>query len=510
MSASIIKSTLIVSAIVVASKILGFVRQLVVAMFFGATAGTDAFYASSSFINSFASLVFSAVSVTLLSQYMKAKESASENKLLYSALLAIIPVSCVLSLILCVGATPLSHLLAPSMSEAGREMLIFNLRVMSVVLIPYGLLLILNVALEANDLFGAGRIPTLLQNACVVIAVLIFGGTGRLEPLIVALTLSFFLSFAVVAITARKFISIKGNKIFLPKEMKALALTALPLLAGNAIYEVNSIADSAIASLVGEGAISALTYGQSINEIVSGVVIYAISTVLFARFAAYAAKSDSSSLLRTLDDSLSALAIVLLPLTVAVLLCAQDIVALLFLRGSFTESVASATSGVVVGYALGFLPTAIRSIFTKAHYSLLDTRTPMLNGIVCVTANVILSYILSQAFGVGGIGAATSFAMVLSSVIYAFSAHRLIGWSPKGLLRLVAKCLISVCLAGLLSFAIHNALALSSLNFYLVSFLRICAVFFVCFAVYLAALKAMRCKELSVLAKRIIPLFRKA
>lgn len=503
-SNGIVKSTLVVSCIVLVTKLLGFVRQMIISAGFGATAETDAFYASSSFVNSFTILVFSSLSVTLLSQYMEAKECGDENRLLISALKVFIPLSLVISALLAIGANPLSYLLAPDMSADGRKSLVTSLRILSIVVVPYGTLLILNVALEGNGIFAPGRLPALFQNVFVVVTALLFWGQQSFLPLVLALVVSFFVSLACVLASAGKVITLDGAGCFDRRRIKLVVAATIPLLVGNAIYEVNSIADKAIASFVGEGSISALTYGQSVNEIVSGIVIYALSTVLFAQFAKYVAKNDSQSLTKTLYDSLSGLTIVLVPLTLIVVVCSNDIVGILFLRGQFSSEMALATAGVVSGYALGFLPTAFRSILVKAHYAFMDTKTPMINGAVSVALNVILSILLSSCLGIGGIGVATSIAMVISSLMYLISIRKRLTLSIKKMIVLILKCGISGT-AGII-FAMSAVSLLSLDNFtndIFVSLLRVVLIAAICLLVDFVLLKLLKCRELNALIRLV-------
>ncbi|MBO6047750.1 MAG: polysaccharide biosynthesis C-terminal domain-containing protein, partial [Erysipelotrichaceae bacterium] len=121
----------------------------------------------------------------------------------------------------------------------------------------------------------------------------------------------------------------------------------------------------------------------------------------------------SDSLLKAIDT----LIVVIMPVMVMCLICGDYIVTILFGRGNFGQAAVIATAGVVTGYALGFIFQAFRATCVRVYFAFKDSKTPMLNGLISVSANILLSLTLSRFMGVKGIAVATSIAMLLSSVL---------------------------------------------------------------------------------------------
>ena len=502
----IVASSVAVSVFVVFIKLVGFVRQAVVAAYFGATAETDAFFLASGFVMSFGLMVFSSLSVTLLTMYVNEKErgEACANELVSSALKLFVPIAAVIALLMCLFSDALAYVLAPAYDAGELGVVSHYLRLLCVVAFLYCPYLVLNAVLEANKVFLAGRALALFQSLLLIAAAL-FSDGGNVLVLVAAFALASVVNLAYIVVRAARYFRFRWSAPLFTPQMRGLVTLMLPVLLGNAVLEVNSIVERGVASALEPGSVSALTYGWSVYEIVTGVVVSSLAAVLFSYFAGYLAKGDVEGMTNCLEKCVVALTLVLAPVTVLTVLCSDDIVSVLYLRGSFGESARAATSTVVATYAIGFVPTAIRSVLTKAHYAFQDSRAPMLNGIATVVCGgagaVVLSVVLGM--GIAGIGIAVSASMFLSAALYQRSlsvrlpACRMnrgkVVFAGKVLAATVVSAVAGCAVRGLLvSAAPSNALVASLVNIVCTS-LACCAAFY-------ASAWALRIRELSHLA----------
>ncbi len=502
-SRGIIASSFAVSVFVIFTKAVGFIKQAVIAACYGATAETDAFFLASGFMASFGLMIFSSLSVTLLTMYVREKERGEvfANQLVNSTLKLFIPVSLALSFLLFVFSDAVAFVLAPAYDAGSLAVVSYYLRLLCIVVFLYCPYLILNAVLEANKVFLAGRVLALLQSVFLIIAALAFSSSGDVIVLIIAFALASVINLVYIALRAARYVKYDRSAPLWSPEMKTLLELMLPVLLGNAVLEVNSIAEKAVASALGEGSVSALTYGWSVYEIVTGVIISALATVLFSYFAGYLAKDDIDGMTRCLEKCNTTLTLILIPVTVVTVLCADDIVSVLYLRGNFDDSARNATSLVVSTYALGFVPTAIRSVLTKAHYAFQDSTTPMYNGITTVAVGAAGAAILAVwcNIGIAGVGIAVSFSMALSAALYQRSiAKRLPACRFDGEKAVFAgKCVV----AGLVSFVagilIRKAILLAGFSSALVTAaISLICVAAVAFAVFFAVAYALHVKEI--------------
>ena len=437
-------------------------------------------------------MVFSSLSVTLLTMYVNERERGEiyANGLVSSALKLFVPISAAIALLMCLFSDAIAYVLAPAYSIGERGVVSNQLQLLSVVAFLYCPYLILNAVLEANKVFLAGRALALFQSLLLIVAAVFFSNGGNVLSLVAAFALASVVNLIYIVVRSSKYFSFQRRAPFWTPQMKSLVGLMLPVLLGNAVLEVNSIVERGVASALEAGSVSALTYGWSVYEIVTGVVVSTLAAVLFSFFASYLAKDDVEGMTRCLEKCVITLTLVLAPLTVLTILCSSDIVSVLYMRGNFGEAAKTATSLVVSTYAIGFVPTAIRSVLTKAHYAFQDSMAPMLNGIATVICGGVGSVILAVTFGMGiaGIGVAVSISMFLSAALYQRSLARKlpacqmdkkkIVFAGKVVIATVASAVMGCIMRWMLSYIpISNETVIAIINIMILSLIIILSFF---------------------------------
>lgn len=418
---AIINSTLVISLIGVIIKFLGLVKQSVLAAYCGATEETDIFFLVTGVLASLCTMVFSAISVSLLTIHtdkliFEGRESA--NDLINKVLRCFIPISFFITIFFILTAPWIAKFLSPTYTSDQIMVMAKYIRMMSFVFVLWCYFLTINVVLETDKRFIPGRGQNLFQNIFLIIAAILVYSRTSIDSLIWAFLLSGLAECILVTWCARKQFKFIWGTLQTPNsEIKTLYNLAIPLIIGSAVYEVNDIVDKQISSSLGEGNVSYLNYGSTINEIVTGVIVMALSTVLFSHFASWVSEGNTHKLERTLKICMTYLTFTILPIITLCTFAGDDIVRILYARGSFGETEVYYTYYVSIGYAVGFLFSSIRAILIKVIYAFKDTRGAMVNGIVSVLLNIILSIFISRLLGVWGISLATSIAMLFSTIL---------------------------------------------------------------------------------------------
>lgn len=224
---------------------------------------------------------------------------------------------------------------------------------------------------------------------------------------------------------------------------------SVPLLIGNAIYEINDIVDRQISTGLAAGNASCLTYGGTINNMVSSLIVTSVSIVLFSHFASLVAEGKIKTLEKELKKALEYLSVLIFPIMAMCIFAGDQIVSLLFERGNFGENEVSLAYGAVLGYSLGFVFQTARVNISKVYYAFQDTKTPMVNGAICVSVNIGLSIWLSKYYGIAGIAFATSVAACLATLLLGGIRKYLPEFSVKESLKENLKGLFAAVLASL-------------------------------------------------------------
>lgn len=419
-SSGILKQTTGVLLLTLFIKVLGFGKQALLAAIYGATVETDALYISSGIINSLCSLFFSAIAISLLSMYAKRLAEAgkkSANQLINQTLFTFLPLAVLITVVFFFAAPLAAKVFAPSYTGREYTLLVSNIKALSICFVLSCYYLILNVVAEANKDFLSGKGYSFFQNLFVILAACAFTDIQDAKYLVYAFVLAGIVQCVWITIRVRKFYKPNlKNRSGKEYTMHLISLM-VPLLIGNAIYEINDIVDKQITSGLGNGAVSILTYGASVNEIVTTVIIASVSTVLFSHFATWAAQGKIAEIESHLELSNDCLAFITVPASLICIAAGEEIVSILFGRGNFTYDSVLLTCGVTAGYACGFLFQAMRANFVKAFYAFGDTRRPMINGVVSVACNICLSIFLSRYIGIAGVALATSIAMLIATLL---------------------------------------------------------------------------------------------
>lgn len=421
MSKSILTSTLYVTLLTFLIKFLGLVKQSVLAAFCGATDDTDAFFITSGVLLQLCTMIFSAISISLLTvhtQTLVNKGREMSNDLINAVLRYFLPISVLITLIFLIGAPYVARFLAPLYSESQIENLAHYIRLMSCVFVLWCYYLTINVILETDKEFIPGRGQGFFQNIFLIIAAIFLFQSYGMESLIWSFILSGLAECVLVTWCARKRFRIIFNKLKTPRwELNKLLKLSLPLIIGNALYEINDIVDKQISSSLGTGNVSYLTYGSTINEIVTGVIVASVSTVIFAHFATWVSKGEIKKVETNLNYSIELITMIILPIMSLCIFAGDDILRLFYGRGNFGEHEVKMTEAVVIGYASGFIFASARANVVKVFYAFQDTKTPLVNGMISIFLNICCSIIFSRFWGVGGIALATSVAMLVSVVL---------------------------------------------------------------------------------------------
>ena len=469
---SIFSSTLIVSTVVLVTKVFGVVKKSLIAALCGATLQTDLYFLTTGITILIGSMLFSSVSISLLtmcSLRLVSKGEESVNDLMNATLRFFLPVAILLSALTTVFAPFVARILAPAYSGTALQQLTYYVRMMAVMLVFMCWFHLLNIILEIDKRFLPGMGYGLFQNVFTCIAVLFFYKQYGMISLFYAFLLAGFVQCVQIAWSARN----KFHPVWKPlnesKAIRQLVRLSLPLFIGNAIYEINDIIDKQIATGLGGGGVSILSYGSSINEMVTTMIITSVSTVLLAFFAEWISNKEIERVRTSLLKAVKYLIVLILPVMIMCFICGDCIVDILYGRGQFDNTAIVETTKVVYAYAAGFIFQAVRAILIRVYYAFQDMKTPMINGGIAVGVNIILSIILSRKLGAMGISLATSIAMLLVSMLLMPGLRKHI---PDMTLKpIMPECIKAVCAAiavGTAAYMLRSAIQLGSVWTFLI------------------------------------------
>ncbi len=461
----LLEGALVVAAATALSRLLGLVREVVIADKFGASAEYDAFIVAFLIPHLLRRLLaegaLSTAFVPLFAAKLARGRAAAERfagTVLTLALL-LFPLIIWLGVRLAPSYVPL---LADGFDEAKRQLTLRLVPVTFPFLGLVGLAAIVMGILSAHERFLAPAVAPALFNVGLIVGALALA--PRLEPPILGLAYGVLLGGLAQLLFQIPFL--KGVFRYRPaldvrdEGLGKLCMLMLPTVLGLVVVELNVLVDNKLASRLEDGSIAALQYAVRLFQLPLGLFAVALATVLLPRLSAHAAQNQRGAFRDALGRALGLALFILLPATAGLIALGGPIIALLFEHGRFTPDDTARTLAALRFLALGIVGYGLAHPLTRAFYALQDTRTPVWIGAVAVGLNIALDYALVGPLGVGGLALATAAAGLVQMGLLAVALQRRLRaplLSP--LVPIALKLALSAGAMGLLVWGVDAQLA---------------------------------------------------
>lgn len=219
-----------------------------------------------------------------------------------------------------------------------------------------------------------------------------------------------------------------------------MALIMLPTVFGAAVYQVNIVMGTLLASYLPEGSVSYLYYADRLVQFPLGVFGIAVSTAALPSLSGLAAQGKYEAFSETLRSSLGLTLFIALPAMAGLLALAEPIISLLFGRGAFTPEAVTYTATALVAYSAGLPFIAAARPLVAAFYAHEDTRTPVIIAVACLFINIGLGLALMGPLGHVGLALAVTVSSAANAVLLGVALLRKGRVSvlvPPAMLRLV-------------------------------------------------------------------------
>jgi len=419
----IIKSAGKVGLLTAVSRVFGFMRDASLAWLLGSGLGMDAFTIAFRLANLFRRLVaegaMSAAFVPVFVQYQKehsGKELWEFARKLFFTLALVAFIIAVLEIVL---APFLVRIMAPGFSNIGGkwELTILLTRLMAPYLLFVAMAACLAGILNARGVFAVPALNPICFNLSVIASAFFFASQFG-EPAVgiaCGVLIGGCLQWMIqVPAARRQGMSFRVGFSIRHPAIRKTAKLLLPSIFGIGIVQLNLLVDSLMGSLLSEGSVSQLYYADRLMELVLGIFVVSLSTVILPDMAHAAAERKTEDVKGTLEFALRMISFVTIPAIVGLFLLSDPIIHVLFERGEFDQLDTIRTAVALRYYVLGlFFISAVR-IVVSAFYSLQDTKAPVQIAFVALVTNAVLNWVLMKPLLLGGIALATSLASGLS------------------------------------------------------------------------------------------------
>ncbi len=455
MSKSFIRSSSIVSAMTFISRILGLIRDFVIARLFGANELTDAFLVAFRIPNFFRRLfaegAFSQAFLPILAE-TKANESDKEVQLVINHITTKLLSILMIITLIAVVITPLVIFLFAWGFYFKSDTTQFNLASdMLRITFPYLLLISLTALsgsiLNTYDNFTIPAFTPVLLNISLILCAIFL--SKHVSTPIMALAWGVLiggisqLAFQIPFL--RKIKKLPKLQFGHHKALTTLKKRMLPALFGVSVSQINLLVDTMIASTLISGSVSWLYYSDRLLELPLALIGIALATVALAKLSNYHALKDTENFVKTINKALVIAIIFGFPACLGLTLLSKELIITLFQYGEFEINSAIKTSYSLQAYGSGLMAFIAIKIFAPIFLSRGDTKTPVKAGVAAMVSNIVLNLILVQYFGHIGLAVATSISALLNaSILYYYLIKQSIFKFDTALYKMLFKVIFAV------------------------------------------------------------------
>ncbi|MBQ3638786.1 MAG: murein biosynthesis integral membrane protein MurJ [Clostridia bacterium] len=432
---SLAQSAALMGIIILFSKALGLLRDILVASAYGTTQAGVAYETASRLpVTVFDFVLGGVVTAAFIPVYnsLAVKKGKKEAlRFCQSYINLILLLTAVLALAGTVFAPALVRLIAPELVPETRDLAVRLTRVMFPMVIFVGLAFSFVGFLQSEGEYNIPALISLVSNLLMVGYLLFLNGRFGVGGLAAAMLVGWCAQTAVQipAVVKRGFRPKLTAPLGTPEIARA-AKNTLPILVATWTTPICSVINTRLASgIEGGRAIGALGYANRLYIIIVGLFSFVATNLLFPVFARAAAEGDSAEGDRLTRASLKTLVFIIAPISAGVAVLAVPFVGLIYENGVFTPDDTLLTASALSMYAAGMLFSACAEVLTKAFFAAEKTRLPMISSLISIGFNVAVLYaaraVLGERFGVGAIALVTALsAGVNAGVLYLFAAKK--------------------------------------------------------------------------------------
>ena len=419
------------------SRILGVVREQVLAAFFGAGNAMDAYdvaYRIPNLVRDlFAEGAMSSAFVPTFTRHLTNQGKASAWRLGNLVINGLIVITAGVVILGIIFAEPLVTLFASAYREVpGKlELTVFLTRLMLPFLTFVALAAAFMGMLNSLHRFFIPALSPAMYNVgtitCALVLVPLMPGMGL--PPITAIAIGSLIGGAAQLAVQWPALRREGFRYqpvldWRDESLRRVLVLMGPGTVGLAATQVNVFVNTVLATGEGTGAVSWLNYAFRLMYLPIGLFGVSIATATLPAVSRHAAHSDEPAVRRTIADGLTLMLVLNVPATVGLIVLATPIVRVIFERAAFTPADTAATAAAVRFYALGLVGYSIVRIASPVFYALGQNRTPVMISVATVLANALLNIALVRVMGYQGLALGTSIAALFNAALLMFFLRR--------------------------------------------------------------------------------------
>ena len=457
---SIMQAAGILMIMMLISRILGYVRDVVLLSSFGQDYRTDAYYAAFNIPDFIYSVLLGgalgSAFIPIFTQYL-AQDKEEDSWIVASTIFNIMLIGAIVLISLGLIFTPqLMEILTPGYDAQTKELAVYLTRIMFGQAFFMCLMGIAQGICHSYKKFLAPALGSVLYNVAIIVVGLLLKDKLGIVAFTLGVVFGAFLNFAVqiptlvdIGLKYRPLVDLHHPGV------KKFFVLLVPVFVGLSVTHLNTFVGTNLGSSLGEGVVTALSNAQRLMMLPVGVFAISIAVASFPSMASHVAQGRMDAYKEDLSLSFRTIVFINVPAAVGMAVLSVPIVRAMYMQGEFTLANMDLTADALVFYCIGLLGYGAQHALNRGFYAIQDTKSPVAINVGIIFINIVLSVILSKTIGYRGLPLAYSIAGLLSIVALLWGLNRKVG--KLGGRRIIISCLKSLISAAVMGAGVYFA-----------------------------------------------------
>lgn len=460
-SPSVLKAAWIIAVVTIVSKLIGFVRDIIIANYYGAAMVSDAYYYAYQIPSLSLILLggvggpFHSATVAIFSKLipnLQEKPSEHVNKLYSTFMTATIIFFLALSAIMFIFPRQIMGLIISGGSPDMINLAATHLKIMTPLLVIGGIVGIYYGILIIYRQFMLPNLSPIIMSLAIIGVIIAAPSDQKGYALAWATTIGAILQLIIQYPNIRKLgYKLKPNFTFTNNpEFKEICELLFPAVLSSTVGQIHIYVDMFFTSSISEGAWTAIGYANRVFQFPVGILVTAFLVPLFPIFAKLVADKDYNGIKNYFNKGVGVLFFGAIPIIIGILVVGMDAVRLVFERGLFDEKATFMVTEALWFLSVSIIPYVFRDSITRVYYSFNDSKTPFVVAFSSIVLKLVLNYVLisKMHFGIGGITLSTSLVTLFNACVLGMFITKKMDMDYKSLFINLLKMVVAGVITG--------------------------------------------------------------
>ena len=462
-TSTVLKAAWLIAVVTIVSKLIGFIRDIVVANYYGASLVSDAYYYAYQIPSLSLILLggvggpFHSATVAVFSKLIPNLEEKPTDEVirLYSTFTnATIIFFILLSIIIFLFPKQIMGLIISGGSQEMITLAAEHLKIMTPLLIIGGIVGIYYGILVIYRQFMLPNLSPILMSVAIIASVIVAPDDSKGYVLAGATTLGAVLQLIVQYPNVRR-LGYKLKPVFEftnNPHFKEIGELLFPAILSSTVGQIHIYVDMFFTSLISEGAWTAIGYANRVFQFPVGILVTAFLVPLFPIFARLVADKDYEGIKNYFNKGVGVLFFGAIPIIIGILVVGYDAVRLVFEHGVFDSNGTFMVTEALWFLSVSIIPYVFRDSITRVYYSFNDSKTPFVVAFTSIVLKLFLNWLLIKQmhFGIGGITLSTSVVTLFNAIVLGVLISKKMKMDYKSLFTNLLKMILS----GIITFGV--------------------------------------------------------